>query len=41
MGSKIKAKYDGGCKICGGSWNIGRSEDHTLPIYYINLFAII
>jgi hypothetical protein len=23
MGSKIKAKYDGGCKICGGSWNIG------------------
>ena len=23
MGSKIKAKYDGGCKLCGESWNVG------------------
>ena len=23
MGSKIKAKYVGGCKICGESWNVG------------------
>jgi hypothetical protein len=23
MGSKIKAKYDGGCKMCGDSWNVG------------------
>jgi hypothetical protein len=23
MGSKIKAKYEGGCKMCGDSWNVG------------------
>tara|TARA_R110002020_G_scaffold395662_1_gene605713 strand:- start:5522 stop:5923 length:402 start_codon:yes stop_codon:yes gene_type:complete len=23
MGTKIKAKFDGGCKICGESWNVG------------------
>lgn len=23
MGSKIKAKFSGGCKICGESWNVG------------------
>jgi|TARA_R110002012_G_scaffold321953_2_gene552754 hypothetical protein len=23
MGTKIKAKYDGSCKICGSIWNIG------------------
>tara|TARA_R100000808_G_scaffold9592_2_gene26219 strand:- start:13493 stop:13870 length:378 start_codon:yes stop_codon:yes gene_type:complete len=23
MGTKIKAKYDGNCKICGSIWNVG------------------
>ena len=23
MGSKIKAKFDGGCKICGADWAVG------------------
>ena len=23
MGTKIKAKYDGGCKICGEEWSVG------------------
>jgi len=23
MGSKIKAKFDGGCKICGAEWSVG------------------
>lgn len=23
MGSKIKAKFSGGCRICGESWNVG------------------
>lgn len=25
MGSKITAKYDGSCKICGEIWNVGDS----------------
>lgn len=23
MGSKIKAKFDGGCKLCGNFWSVG------------------